>query len=311
MRLMKIEKKSIMPLLMVIVVLLAGFNTHTILGHNFSPDESASFLALVNTLKAEAQMVQQNLATNNMSLASDHANKALALMTDDVNKEIAERNQRLSDDLNTALASLKTSTESAHGNKTASDTDLLVNDIDDILDEIVTARIDLDQLNNSTIQVLAVVELLDEVLKNYGDAFAIGYDMTNMSMMTMDGNNNTNYSSIHSISTMNMGGGDGSDNMSMEDMSNSNDTLINTTDYQTAQALAMKVQELFDNQIMNSSLSEGSETADQTISSISAALGDLVTSIDGKASPMDIMMIVHTRIHPNLMTAFGLQLENG
>lgn len=311
MRLMKIEKKSIMPLLMVIVVLLAGFKSHTILGHNFSPDESASFLALVNTLKAEAQMVQQNLATNNMSLASDHANKALALMTDDVNKEIAERNQRLSDDLNTALASLKTSTESAHGNKTASDTDLLVNDIDDILDEIVTARIDLDQLNNSTIQVLAVVELLDEVLKNYGDAFAIGYDMTNMSMMTMDGNNNTNYSSIHSISTMNMGGGDGSDNMSMEDMSNSNDTLINTTDYQTAQALAMKVQELFDNQIMNSSLSEGSETADQTISSISAALGDLVTSIDGKASPMDIMMIVHTRIHPNLMTAFGLQLENG
>lgn len=312
---MKIEKKSIMPLLMATVVLLAGFNTHTILGHNFSPDESASFLALVNTLKAEAQMVQQNLATNNMSLASDHANKALALMTDDVNKEIAERNQRLSDDLNTALVSLKTSTESAHGNKTASDTDLLVNDIDDILDEIVTARIDPDQLNNSTIQVLAVVELLDEVLRNYGYAFAVGYDMTNMSMMTMDGNNNTNNSSenssIHSMSTMNMGGGDGSDNMSIEDMSNSNDILINTTDYQTAQALAMKVQELFDNQIMNSSLSEGSQTANQTINNVSAALEDLVTSIDGKASPMDIMTIVHTRIHPNLMTAFGLQLENG
>ncbi|MGH9952480.1 MAG: hypothetical protein ACRD5J_12690 [Nitrososphaeraceae archaeon] len=288
MRLIKIKKKSIIPLLMATVFLLAGFNTHTILGHNFSPDENASFLALVNTLKAEAQMVQQNLATNNMSLASDHANKALALMTDDVNKEIAERNQRLSDDLNTAVTSLKMSTESAHSNKSASDTDLLVNDIDDILDEIVTARIDPDQLNNSTIQVMAVVELLDEVLKNYGDAFAVGYDMTNMSMMTMDGNNNTNNSSIHSIST-----------------------LINTTDYQTAQALAMKVQELFNNQIMNSSLSEGSETADQTINSVSAALEDLVTSIDGKASPMDIMMIVHTRIHPNLMSAFGLQLENG
>lgn len=318
MRLMKIEKKSIIPFLMVTIVLLAGFNTHTILGHNFSPDESASFLALVNTLKAEAQMVQQNLATNNMSLASEHANKALALTTDDVNKEIAERNQRLSDDLNTALASLKTSTESAHGNKTASDTDLLVNDIDDILDEIVIARIDPDQLNNSTIQVLAVAELLDEVLRNYGDAFAVGYDMTNMSMMTMDGNNNSNNSnensSMHSISTLNMGGGDGSNNMSMEDMSNSNDILdilINTTDYQTAQALAKKVQEIFDNQIMNSSLSEGSETADQTINNVSAALEDLVTSIDGKASPMDIMMIVHTRIHPNLMSAFGLQLEGG
>lgn len=310
---MKIEKKSIMPLLMGTVVMLAGFNTHAILGHNFSPDESASFLALVNILKAEAQMVQQNLASNNMSLASDHANKALALLTDDVNKEIGERNQRLSDDLSTALASLKTSTELAHGNKTASDIDLLVNDINGILDEIVTARIDPDQLNNSTIQVLAVAELLDEVLRNYGDAFAVGYDMTNMSMMTMDGHNNTNNSgensSIHSISTMNMG--DGDDNMSMEDMSNSNDILINTTDFQTAQALALKVQELFDNQIMNSSLSEGSETADQTINNVSAALEDLVRSIDGKASPMDIMMIIHTRIHPNLMAAFGLQLENG
>jgi hypothetical protein len=310
---MKIEKKSIMPLLMGTVVMLAGFNTHAILGHNFSPDESASFLALVNILKAEAQMVQQNLASNNMSLASDHANKALALLTDDVNKEIGERNQRLSDDLSTALASLKISTESAQGNKTASDIDLLFNDINGILDEIVTARIDPDQLNNSTIQVLAVAELLDEVLRNYGDAFTVGYDMTNMSMMTMDGHNNTNNSgensSIHSISTMNMS--DGADNMSMEDMSNSNDILINTTDFQTAQALALKVQELFDNQIMNSSLSEGSETADQTINNVSAALEDLVRSIDGKASPMDIMMIIHIRIHPNLMAAFGLQLENG
>ena len=46
--------------------------------------------------------------------------------------------------------------------------------------------------------------------------------MTNMSMMTMDGHNNTNNSgensSIHSISTMNMS--DGDDNMSLEDMSN-------------------------------------------------------------------------------------------
>ena len=39
-----------------------------------------------------------------------------------------------------------------------------------------------------------LAELLDEVLRNYGDAFAVGYDMTNMSMMTMDGHNNTNNS---------------------------------------------------------------------------------------------------------------------
>ena len=287
------------------------------MGHNFSSDESASFLALVNTIKAEAQLVQQNIANNNMSLASEHANKALILMTDNVNKEIAERNQRLSDDLNTDLASLKTSTESVSSNNTASDTELLVDDIDGILDEIVTARIDPDQLNNSTIQVLAAVELLDGVLRNYGDAFAVGYDMTNMSLMTMVGNNNNstnsdsgNSISMHSMSTMNMGRGSVGNNKSIEDMSDSDDKLVNITDYQTARALAMKVQELFDNQIMNSSLAEGSETVDQSINNVSTALKELVTNIDRKSSPVDIMTIVHTRIHPNLMTAFGLQLEN-
>ena len=313
---MKIEKKLVVPFLMATVVLLAGSNTHTLLGHNFSSDESASFLALVNTIKAEAQLVQQNIANNNMSLASEHANKALTLMTDNINKEIAERNQRLSDDLNTDLASLKTSTESVSSDNTASDTELLVDDIDGILDEIVTARIDPDQLNNSTIQVLAAVELLDGVLKNYGDAFAVGYDMTNMSMMTMVGNNNNtnidseNSISMHSMSTMNMGRGNVGNNKSIEDMSDSDDKLVNITDYQTAQALAMKVQELFDNQIMNSSLAEGSETVDQSINNVSTALKELVTNIDRKSSPVDIMTIVHTRIHPNLMTAFGLQLEN-
>ena len=192
----------------------------------------------------------------------------------------------------------------------------MVDDIDGILDEIVTARIDPDQLNNSTIQVLVAVELLDGVLRNYGDAFAVGYDMTNMSMMTMvDNNNNTNSdsennTSMHSMSTMNMGGGSVGNNMSIEDMSNSDDKLVNITDYQTAQALVMKVQELFDNQIMNSSLAEGSETVNQSINNVSTALKELVTNIDGKSSPVDIMTILHTRIHPNLMTAFGLQLEN-
>ena len=295
------NEKSVVPVLMVTVVLLAGSNTLTLFGHNFSPDESASFLALVDTIKAEAQLVQQNIASNNLSLASDHANKALALMTANVTKEIAERNQRLSDDLNTDLSALKTSVESASSNSTANDADILVDDINGVLDEIVTSRIDPDQLNNSTIQVLAAVELLDGVLKNYGEAFAVGYDMANMSMMTMmmDGTNN-----------MNMGGNSAADNMSMEDMSNSDEKLVNMTDYQTAQVLAMRVQELFDSQILNSSLSKGSETVDQSINDISAALKVLVADINGKSSPMDIMTIVHTKIHPNLLTAFGLQLEN-
>lgn len=146
--------------------------------------------------------------------------------------------------------------------------------------------------------------------------------MMTMSMMTMDGNNsdiNSDTSnngesdaSIHSMSSINMDGGDSAgNNMSMDGMSNSDNRLVNITDYQTAQALVKKVQELFDNQIINSSLSGSSKIIDQSINNASTAIRELITNIDGKSSPMDIMTIVHTKIHPNLMTAFGLQLENG
>ena len=274
--------------------------------HNLSTNESAAFLAMTDALKAEVQLVQQNLVNNNMSLASDHANKALVLITDDVNKEIAERNQRLSDDLNTDLASLMEATESASGNNATSDTDFLVEDINGILDEIVSARIDPDQLNNSTTQALRMVELGDELLTNYGDAYAIGFDMTNMSMMMdNDSDGMTPLSATdtsmdnQSNSNMSMGGG-----MSVNNSSTSDATLVNTTGYQSAQALATKVKELFDSQIMNSPKSSGT-----AIDNIRSTLQELVTSINSKASPMDVMTIVHTKLHPNLITTFNLKLR--
>lgn len=289
---------------MIVILIMSLYSP--VSAHNFSTNESVAFLAMTDALKAEVQLVQQNLVNNNRSLASDHANKALILITDDVNKEIAERNQRLSDDLNTALASIMASTESASGNNATSDTDILVEDINGILDEIVSARIDPDQLNNSTTQALRMVELVDKLLTNYGDAYAIGFDMTNMSMMM--GNDSDGMTSMsatdtsmdnQSNSNMSMGGG-----MSVNNTSTSDATLVNTTDYQSAQALATKVQELFDSQIMNSPESSGT-----AIDNIRSTLQELVTSINSKASPMDVMTIVHTKLHPNLITAFNLKLR--
>lgn len=295
------------PLLASILMLLTGSNAHLTFGHNFSSNESAVFLALVDTMKAEAQLVQENLAHNNISLASQHADRTLGLLTENVTKEIAERNQRLANDLKTDLTTLKTSTESTSGNGATDDINFLVSDIDGILDEIVTARIDPEQLNNSTIQALRMVELIDKVLSNYGDAYAVGFDMTNMSMMMGSGGGSSNSDGMQSMmSSMDMG----TDNMSMgKNMSTSETMLSNVTDYQTAQVLAMKAQELFDGQLINASLAKGSGTEDQSIDNIAAALKELVTSIDSKASPMEIMTIVHTKLHPNLLTAYGLKLE--
>jgi hypothetical protein len=292
------------PFLASILILLIGSSAHLTFGHNFSSNESAVFLALVDTMKAEAQLVQENLAHNNISLASQHADRTLALLTDYVTKEIAERNQRLADELKTDLTTLKTSTESTSDNSTTSDINFLVSDIDGILDEIVTARIDQEQVDNSTIQALRMVELLDRVLSNYGDAYGVGFDMMNMSMM-MSGSGGSSDSMQSMMSSMDMG----TDNMSMrKNMSTSEANLVNVTDYQTARILATKAQELFNGKLMNAPSVAGSETTGRAISDIAAAFQELVSSIDDKGSPMDIMTIVHTKIHPNLISAFGLEL---
>lgn len=301
-------------------------------GHNFSTEESASFIALVDLIRTEAQLVQENIASNNMSLASEHADDALALLIDYVTKEIAERNQRIADDLTTTLTTLKTSSETASDNTTSASVEQTVSDIDAILGEALTVRIDADVLSNSTIQAMAMLDILDGILNGYGNAYAVGFDMTNMSMMMGPGGSHSmEMNGMHSMGSMDMGSrnmsiqngmkqglqpmmGDMKMGMERDNASQSSsmhsDTmsldqgskLVNVADYQTAQALAVRAQEIFGEQLSNSSSNS------QSLNNIETALQELVDTINNKGTPMDVMMIVHTRIHPNFITAFGLQL---
>ncbi|HZD34620.1 MAG TPA: hypothetical protein VE130_05405 [Nitrososphaeraceae archaeon] len=301
-------------------------------GHNFSTDESASFIGSVDLIKTQAQLVQDNIASNNITLASEHANDALALLTDDLASEIAERNQRIANELNTTLTDLKAASEAPPENTTGTKVEQIVSDLDAILDEALTARIEPTVLANSTTIALALTDVLDGVLNAYGDAYAVNFDMTNMSMvMGQDGSHSMDMGGEqNSMGSMEMGDsnmsssnvrqgmqpvmGDtkmelekGKSNQSMQmDMMSSNQgsELVNLADYQTAQALAVKAKAIFDSQLSNGS----SNT--QALNNIGSALQELVKTIDSKGTPMDVMTIVHTKIHPNMITAFELQLTS-
>ena len=211
-------------------------------GHTFTPNESASFLSLVNQLRVESELVQMSLRNDNLSLAREHANKAAALLTSNVTKEIAEQNQRVADDLSMAINDLQniSSTEQKKS------VDQLVSNIDAILGEAVTTRIEQEQRTNSTIQALAFASLVNNILTEYGNAYALEYDMTNMSNMAMLGNNSSKV-----MSGMANGGNNSDSNMDSMNMSSStmmnqdnetkrNYSLVDITDYQSAQTLAAK-----------------------------------------------------------------------
>jgi hypothetical protein len=84
-----------------------------------------------------------------------------------------------------------------------------------------------------------------------------------------------------------------------------NYSLVDITDYQSAQALAAKALEIFNVELKP--MAPNNTTA--FVANLENGLIQLNSSIRSKASPIDIMMIVHTQIHPNLLETFSLETE--
>ena len=166
-----------------------------------------------------------------------------------------------------------------------------------------------DLSNNKLNQnALAFANLVDSILTNYGNAYAVEFDMTNMSnmMMNMDmGEEAMGMGTDMSQTGMDMDTSMGNESQMSSEM-NRNYSLVNAID-QSAQALASKALEIFNAELKSMASNNNNITA--FITNLENGLTRLIDSIRSKASPMDIMMIVHTQIHPNLLEAFNLKLR--
>ena len=271
----------------VLIICLGGVSNSLespVYGHDFVPHESASFLSLMDQLKAEIGLVQTNLANDNLSLAEDHAARAIGLLDskDPINsitwkEEIAERNEGIAEDLVSAVTGLETINKSTSTSINASTTQS-ISDIDAIIDEAITSRIDREQRENGTIQATALGDLINTLLGYYGDAFSVGFDMGNMSQMA---------SGIEGAS------------------SNKSYLLANVTEYQSAQALAKMALDTFNNELKD--LASINKT--DSVAKLEESLNQLRNLIDNKSSPLEVMTIGHTQVHPSLQKAFNLQLQ--
>ena len=92
---------------------------------------------------------------------------------------------------------------------------------------------------NSTTLALVVANLVDEILRNYGSAYGITYDLTNMSnMMLAMSNNNDSFSSPTNVPTVAGNNTLLSDGEHASILENNNPVLVNIYNYQTTQALS-------------------------------------------------------------------------
>jgi hypothetical protein len=218
--------------------------------HDFFVNNDAAIVTLIEQIKAETELVNTNFLFNNNVSAQAHARNAAELLNE------------LEDNMTEASAEQPSS------------------DITQIYE---------NEKTNSTSLALVTANIVDEILREYGTAFDIGYDLTNMSNMG-------------GMRMSNMGH---SDNMSMPTMTGNNSQLVSIQDYETSQVLADVVNELFENDLRpRSSVSETTN-----IDKIERNLNQLDQAIVNKASPEALMELVHVQIHPTLQQVYDLKLS--
>jgi hypothetical protein len=323
-----------------------NFYNVKIYGHQFTPNETANFVGIMGQMQAELELVPANLVNNNVTLAQNHANKAASLLTPRILVEIAEDNPRLAGDLRSAMIQLQSISSSSESQvKSVSQ---LVSDLNERLGEDANVRMAQVQPTssnflegatkflgnifggsdtegkdqNTELEALALANVIDGMLINYGNAYHVGFDMTNMSNIVMIGNNSSPGSMV--MNNPITGNNSGPSNMNMQSMNTSFNnmtttqhvseknmgySLVNMSDYQSAQALAKKASEIFNTKLKHTTMSNNNKNVTAFVTHLENGLAQLNDSISKKASPLDIMMIVHTQIHPNLLEAFNLQLR--
>ena len=321
-----------------------NFHIERIYAHLFTPNETATFVSIVYQLQAELELVSMNLANNNLSLGQNHASKASSLLTQRILAEIAEDNPKLASDLGNRLIQLQTISSTSADQ--VQSTSRIVSDLNERLNEdalVRMAQLQPDSSNflegftktlgnifggddkkvkeqNAKIEALALANVIDSVLINYGNAYQVGFDMTNMSNMVMPTKNDNAVSMIVNNSpdgnmsatanmSMNMHSLNSSSSAMTQHDNEMNDrySLVNVSDYQSAQALVEKASKIFNDKLKFTEIDNKNITG--YITNLENGLTQLNNLVAKKDSPLDVMMTVHTQIHPNLLEAFSLQLR--
>lgn len=246
----------------------------SLLGHTFSGDETASFLAKVEMIKIESQLAQEQLS-NNVTLAKDHAEHVSEHITANDTKEISERNSRLATELNNTLTDFSNAFET--GTPSQSEITDKVRYITDIIAEVVNARIDEEQLNNVTVKALVINDLLGQILEHYGIAL---------------GNTEGEHESEHDENMT-------SSSHSTDNKNNESSNIVDYANYQSSQAAVLRAIEIF-NEIKPDSNTNSTELAN--------SLDTLKGKIDSKAPFDEIDTIVDEKLTSLLNSIFKLNL---
>jgi hypothetical protein len=249
--------------------------------HTFTGDESASFLSVIRILQAEGNLVRTNLASN-LSLAQEHgkavvgivnANHTFGVLPD----EVSENNKRVSADIVSAANALLKAVKSNPAPIQA-DVKAKIDNLNSTLQEAIAVRVPKDHVSNSTINGEATKDLVNETLRQYGYAFGIS----------------GNASNINSTASPN------------PSTSASRNIVVNMSAYQSAQALVSEAQGMLTEAKAHLPTNVTSMTT-LTIAKVANELLQLKNTIDTKSPYDNVASLVQKTIYPDLNKTFHLK----
>ena len=250
----------------------------TVYAHTFSGDESAAFLALVRQIEAELGLVDTNLSSN-ITLAQEHAEHATEHLDANTTKELAERNERVSNDLTNGLSDLQASIM-ANPTPAIGVIKEKVGNINATLQDVIAVRIEKDQLNNSTVNGLAINDILGEVLEHYGAAYGIAEKAGEEE---------------HSNET------GAADNTTGTAAGSNTTAILDLAEYQSAQAYTNEAWQMLEEvKVLAPS------NATSAISNAENGINEMITAINNKTQFSKVDEIVDSKVLPSLSTAFNL-----
>ena len=241
------------------------------LAHTFTNNESAAFLALIDNMKIQASLIQQSISSGNIDIAKQHVDKLKELYSNHTNEEIAEKNERIANEISTIINYFTSS--SNQNNFSQSQIDNNVQNLDAILDESISVRIPTDVLDNSTVHALHFVELVNAVDMNYNNTL-VEQGIQNMSLLK--DNNNKSRSQIEDI-----------------------------VSYNTARDLLNVAIDLYESKLKSKIIVNNNS---QTIDKLQEGIKQLKTSIELKKPSSEITNIINGTVYPALQELYNFKL---
>ena len=277
-----------------IIGLVGMLFIHPVFAHTFVKNSDADLIAKIQEFKVESKLIASNISDSKTS--QWHIAKSQEYWGVNEMNTLSQQNTTLATSLSTAINDLYSLSGSTNADPTTASqkSDAL----NQLLDQVENTEISSSVQNNATVQSLAIINVLNQVLTDYGTAIGSNVDLTNMANMNMSSMSGMNSGS--SMSGMNSG----SSMSGMSGMSGmSSTTIVNEAAYQSAQGLTTTAQSMFENM-----KSMAPSSASPYLVKIESAFGQLQQSIGTKQTGDDVMMIVHVQIHPNFISGLNIPL---